>query len=48
MNKALHLGKRLVFRLTWAVMSQERRYAYLWARTKRSLSQPGTSLSTND
>ena len=34
--RGLESGKRLLFRLRWVVMSPEQRYAYLWARTKRS------------
>jgi hypothetical protein len=44
MSKTIGLTKKVVFRLRWAVMSQERRYACLLARTKRSQSQLGAGL----
>ena len=39
MSKVFDIGKKLVFRLRWLVMSQEQRYAFLWARTRRSQSK---------
>jgi hypothetical protein len=39
MSQAFDLGSKLMFRLRWAVMSQEQRYALLLARTRR---QPST------
>ncbi len=31
------LGRRLISRARWRMMSAEKRYAYLWDRTKESL-----------
>jgi hypothetical protein len=40
MSQALDFGMKLLFRLRWAVMSQEQRYALLLARTRRQPSTP--------
>jgi hypothetical protein len=37
MSQTVDFTKKVLFRLRWMVMSQEKKYAYLWARTKRSL-----------
>jgi hypothetical protein len=37
MSQTLGFTKKVLFRLRWMVMSQEKKYAYLWARTRRSL-----------
>ncbi len=34
--RSLNSGRRLLFRLKWTVMSPEKRYAHLWAVTRRS------------
>ncbi|MCX6003916.1 MAG: hypothetical protein NTX46_05885 [Chloroflexi bacterium] len=31
------LIRRLLFRLHWLIMSEETKYAYLWARTEEQL-----------
>ena len=41
MTRGLDSGRKLLFRLKWAMMSRERRYAYLWATTKRSSGYTG-------
>ena len=43
LTRASDPGKKLLFRLKWAVMSQDKRYAYLWAKTKKSLAQADPS-----
>ncbi len=39
MKKTIRLAKKAAFVLKWKAMSQEKRYAYLWAKTKKSVSQ---------
>ena len=39
MGQIFDLRKRLPFRLRWLAMSREKKYAYLWARTKGSLAR---------
>ena len=36
LTQGLGSGRKLLFRLRWAVMSPEQRYAHLWSRTKKS------------
>jgi hypothetical protein len=43
MSQTIGFTRKVLFRLRWVVMSPERRYACLWARTKRSLSQTGAN-----
>jgi hypothetical protein len=44
MNQLVCLGKNLAFHMRWAVMSHEQKYAFLWARTKKSHSYAEASL----
>jgi hypothetical protein len=46
MSRALGFTKKVLFRLRWSVMSQERRYACLWTRTKRHLSHSEAPLQS--
>ncbi|MGP8080317.1 MAG: hypothetical protein ACLPVI_07380 [Dehalococcoidales bacterium] len=36
-------ARRIKFRITWMVMSEKSRYAYLWGRTEQHLRQKGSS-----
>ncbi len=46
MSQSVGFTRKVLFRLRWAVMSRERRYACLWARTRRGRSLPGAGLPT--
>lgn len=39
MGKTTELTKKLAFRVKWTFMPRQKKYAYLWARTRRSLAQ---------
>jgi hypothetical protein len=41
------LFKKLLFRLRWVVLSEEKKYACLWEITKRSMQQRKAELSAN-
>ena len=42
MDAAFILCSKMLFRLKWCVMSREKKYACLWARTRSGMSR-GTS-----
>jgi hypothetical protein len=37
MERTGKLTRKMLFGVRWLLMPQQKRYAYLWARTKRSL-----------
>ena len=39
MNKAANLTRKTFFRVKWTFMPPEKRYAYLWAKTKKNWNQ---------
>ena len=36
MKRTANLTKKALFRVRWQFMAPDKRYAYLWARTKKS------------
>ena len=39
MKKAADLTRKTLFKVRWTFMPPEKRYAYLWARTKKNWNQ---------
>lgn len=39
MKKTADLTKRVLFTVKWRFMPQQKKYAYLWAKTLKALSQ---------
>ncbi len=37
MGKVVNRTREILFQLRWVFMSQEKRYAYLWQRTKEGI-----------
>lgn len=37
MSRVVNHARKVLFQLRWAFMSQEKRYAYLWQRTKEGM-----------
>lgn len=48
MGKKTEMAKKMVFRVKWAFMPPQKRYAYLWARTQRSLTQSAVRTREDD
>jgi hypothetical protein len=41
MKRTTDFTKKVLFSVKWQFMPQQKRYAYLWARTRKSWSQTG-------